>query len=103
MDPPLIAERLHHDGLGLPPRSGGSWPTGSAHLVRGWLNRPDDPDFFERAADVCGLYLDQPHNALVLSVDEKTAIAARSRSTPQAGCPWPDRAAEFVSVMGPPV
>ena len=51
-------------------------------LVRGWLNRPDDPDFFERAADVCGLYLDRPRNALVLSVDEKTAIAARSRTHP---------------------
>ncbi len=52
------------------------------HLVRGWLNRPDDPAFFARAADVCGLYLDRPHNALVLSVDEKTAIGARSRKYP---------------------
>jgi transposase len=52
------------------------------HLVRGWLNRPDDPAFFERAADVCGLYLDKPQGALVLSVDEKTAIAARSRTHP---------------------
>ena len=25
------------------------------HLVRGWLTRPDDPDFAERAVDVCGL------------------------------------------------
>ena len=46
------------------------------HLVRGWLTRPDDPDFAERAIDVCGLYLHRPgDNALVLSVDEKTAIA----------------------------
>jgi transposase len=52
------------------------------HLVRGWLNRPVDPAFFERAADVCGLYLDKPQGALVLSVDEKTAIAARSRTHP---------------------
>jgi transposase len=52
------------------------------HLVRGWLTRPDTPEFWERAVDVCGLYLDPPDNALVLSVDEKTAIAARSRKHP---------------------
>lgn len=52
------------------------------HLVRSWLTRPDDPEFFERAADVCGLYLSPPANALVLSVDEKTAVAARSRKHP---------------------
>lgn len=56
------------------------------HRVRGWLNRPDDPDFFERAADVCGLYLNAPEHALVLSVDEKTAIAARSRKHPTRPC-----------------
>jgi len=64
----------------------GSTATTPAHLVRGWLNRPDAPDFFERAAEVCGLYLDRPHNALVLSVDEKTAIAARSRKHPTRRC-----------------
>ena len=52
------------------------------HLVRSWLSRPDDPAFWERAADVCGLYLAKPTNALVLSVDEKTAIPARSRRHP---------------------
>ena len=52
------------------------------HLVRGWLNRKDSPEFWERAADVCGLYLNPPLGALVLSVDEKTAIAARSRKHP---------------------
>jgi transposase len=25
------------------------------HRVRGWITRPDDPGFWERAADVCGL------------------------------------------------
>ncbi len=49
------------------------------HQVRGWLTRKHDPQFWELVADVCGLYLSQPTNALVLSVDEKTAIAARSR------------------------
>ena len=52
------------------------------HQVRGWLTRKHDPDFWERAADVCGLYLAAPTNALVLSVDEKTAMAARSRKHP---------------------
>lgn len=52
------------------------------HRVRSWLHRPDDPEFWERAADVCGLYLSPPQNALVLSVDEKTAVGARSRKHP---------------------
>jgi transposase len=54
------------------------------HRVRGWITRPDDPAFWERAADVCGLYLAPPTNALVLSVDEKTGIGARSRTRPPA-------------------
>ena len=52
------------------------------HRVRGWITRSDDPTFWERAADVCGLYLVPPTNALVLSVDEKTGIGARSRTRP---------------------
>jgi transposase len=52
------------------------------HRVRGWITRPDDPGFWERAADICGLYLVPPTNALVLSVDEKTGISARSRTRP---------------------
>ena len=52
------------------------------HQVRSWLARPDDPTFWDRAADVCGLYLSRPTNALVLSIDEKTAIPARSRKHP---------------------
>lgn len=56
------------------------------HLVRGWLNRKDSPEFWDRAADVCGLYLSPPIGALVLSIDEKTAIAARSRQTRDPTC-----------------
>ena len=52
------------------------------HQVRGWLTRKEDPSFWERAADVCGLYLSPPTNAIVLSVDEKTAISARSPKHP---------------------
>lgn len=49
------------------------------HRVRGWLTRRDTPDFWERVADVCDLYRNPPQGAVVLSIDEKTAIAARSR------------------------
>jgi hypothetical protein len=50
--------------------------------VRSWITRPQDPGFWERAADICGLYLIPPTGALVLSVDEKTGIGARSRTRP---------------------
>ncbi|MET7695975.1 IS630 family transposase [Streptomyces sp. NPDC005483] len=52
------------------------------HKVRGWLTRRDTPDFWQRVAHVCALYLDPPEQAVVLSIDEKTAIAARSRPHP---------------------
>jgi transposase len=52
------------------------------HRVRSWITRPEDPWFWERAADICGLYLVPPTNALVLSVDEKTGMPARSRTRP---------------------
>ena len=59
--------------------------------VRGWLNRRDDPDFWTRVRDVCGLYLDPPQHAIVLSVDEKTGIQAKERvakdQPPQTGRP----------------
>ncbi|MEU3752974.1 hypothetical protein AB0H17_09465 [Streptomyces olivoreticuli] len=52
------------------------------HLVRGWLTRPADPEFFTRAADVCALYRTCPANAVVISVDEKTWITAPPANTP---------------------
>jgi hypothetical protein len=39
-----------------------------------------DPEFAERVPDVVGLYLDPPHNAMVLSVDEKTQIQVLNRT-----------------------
>ncbi len=60
--------------------------------VRGWLTRRDTPDFWQRAADVCNLYLSTPEGAVVLSVGEKTAIAARSRRHP-GQAPRPGRIA----------
>ncbi|MEU5157791.1 IS630 family transposase [Glycomyces sp. NPDC021274] len=52
------------------------------HRVRGWLTRPADPQFFSKAAEVCDLYRTCPPRSVVLSVDEKTAMAARSRKHP---------------------
>ncbi|MFC4503583.1 MULTISPECIES: IS630 family transposase [Streptomyces] len=68
--------------LGLPsrPYPGGLGP--QPHRVRGWLTRRDTPDFWDRVADVCDLYRNPPRGAVVLSIDEKTAIAARSRRHP---------------------
>ena len=39
-----------------------------------------DPDFATKAADIVGLYLEPPRNALVLCVDEKPAIQALERN-----------------------
>ena len=52
------------------------------HRVDGWLTRKDTPEFWERAADVCGIYLNPPENVVVLSIDEKTGIQAKSRKHP---------------------
>jgi transposase len=40
-----------------------------------------DPEFTAKAADIVGLYLNPPQNALVLSVDEKPSIQALERRT----------------------
>jgi len=40
-----------------------------------------DPEFAAKAADIIGLYLNPPENALVLSVDEKPSIQALERAT----------------------
>jgi transposase len=39
-----------------------------------------DPEFATKAADIIGLYLNPPENALVLSVDEKPSIQALERA-----------------------
>jgi transposase len=49
--------------------------------VESWMTS-HDPDFWEMAADVCGLYLNPPENAIVWSVDEKTSIQAKARINP---------------------
>lgn len=51
------------------------------HRLEGYL-ASNDPDFEVKAADVIGLYLKPPQNAVVFSVDEKTAIQALDRKDP---------------------
>jgi transposase len=46
--------------------------------MRSWCVSTD-PEFSAKAADVIGLYLDPPHNAIVISVDEKPSIQAIER------------------------
>jgi transposase len=53
------------------------------HRVRGWLTRPADPAFFTTATEVCDLYLHPPAGSMVVCIDEKTAIGARSRKHPE--------------------
>lgn len=51
------------------------------HRLERYLASPD-PDFETKAADVIGLYLDPPQHAVVIAVDEKTAIQALDRRDP---------------------
>jgi hypothetical protein len=51
------------------------------HRVRGYV-ASDDPEFEAKAAEVIGLYLHPPANAVVFCVDEKTAIQALDRLDP---------------------
>jgi transposase len=46
------------------------------HQVRSWLTSID-PEFETKQADVCGLYLDPPEGAIVVSIDEKTSVQAK--------------------------
>ena len=49
--------------------------------VQSWMTS-HDPDFWERAGDVCGLYLNPPENAVVWSVDEKSGMQATQPDQP---------------------
>lgn len=62
------------------------------HKVRGWLNRLDSQEFWQLAAAVCDLYLRPPADGVLLSVDEKTGIQAKSRKHPEHAA-GPGRAA----------
>jgi len=94
---PAIAEHLHRShGIGISASQVGRILADAdikVHRVRGWLNRPDDPQFFTRAAQICALYQHIPADTVLLSVDEKTGIQAKSRKhhTRRAGRGRPER------------
>jgi transposase len=55
------------------------------HRTQSWVMTDfDQPEFEARASEVCGLYLDPPAGALVLSIDEKTSIQAKGLARPDA-------------------
>jgi transposase len=92
-DPPEGATRWTMDALavemaahGVPISASQCWRICKAldlkpWQVESWMTS-HDPEFWEKAADVCGLYLNPPENAIVWSVDEKTSIQARARINP---------------------
>ena len=79
----LLAEELAGDGIS-PSQIGRILANLDLkpHRVRGWLTRRASPDFFVKAAAVCDLYLNPPPDSIVVCIDEKTAIGARSRKHP---------------------
>jgi transposase len=79
-----IARRLHEHGIGI--SASQVWRICRSLDLKPWQTESwmtsHDPDFWEKAADVCGLYLNPPENAIVWSVDEKSQIQAKSRVNP---------------------
>lgn len=63
------------------------------HLTDYWMMSDfSRPEFEERCAEICGLYVDPPANVLVVSIDEKTGIQAKAPTRPDVA-PAPDRPA----------
>jgi transposase len=80
-----LAEEMQRVGIGISASQIGRILAADdvrPHKVDGWLTRRDTPEFWEKAADICGLYLSPPENAVVLSIDEKTAVQAKERKHP---------------------
>lgn len=50
------------------------------HKTEYWCGKSPDPEFREKQANIVGLYLNPPANALVIAVDEKTQIQALERT-----------------------
>ena len=48
------------------------------HRLEQWVMSELGPDFDAQAAAVCGLYLNPPEGAIVVSIDEKTGIQAKA-------------------------
>jgi len=52
------------------------------HKTEYWCGKSPDPEFEAKQAQVIGLYINPPENALVISIDEKTQIQALGRTQP---------------------
>jgi len=77
-DAPMIAEQLHSSTAAV-------WRVLRKEGIclqrrRSWCVSTD-PGFAPKAADIIGLYLNPPSNALVLSIDEKPSIQELERKT----------------------
>jgi transposase len=79
-----LAERMHEHGCSI--SASQVWRICQALDLKPWQTESwmtsHDPDFWEKAADVCGLYLNDPEHAVVWSVDEKSQVQATSRVNP---------------------
>jgi transposase len=79
-----LAGRLNE--YGVPISASQVWRLCRALDLKPWRTESwmtsHDPEFWEKAADVCGLYLNPPLNAVVWSVDEKSGMQAKSRINP---------------------
>ena len=53
------------------------------HKIAYWCGKSPAPEFEAKQAQIIGLYMDPPDNALVLAVDEKSQIQALDRSQPE--------------------
>ena len=80
----LLAARMAEHGV--PISASQAWRICKALDLKPWQTESwmtsHDPDFWAKAGDVCGLYLNPPENAVVWSVDEKSQIQAKSRVNP---------------------
>ena len=79
-----LAQRMHEHDCAI--SASQVWRICQALDLKPWQTQSwmtsHDPDFWEKAADVCGLYLNPPDNVVVWSVDEKSGIQAKSRVNP---------------------
>jgi transposase len=77
----LIAARMSEEGVPISPSQ--VWRIFDGLDLKPWQTQSwmtsHDPGFWEKATDVCGLYLNPPENVVVWSVDEKSGMQAKSR------------------------
>ncbi|MBI2705190.1 MAG: IS630 family transposase [Actinobacteria bacterium] len=80
----LLAQAMAEHGVPISPSQ--AWRICAGLDLKPWQTESwmtsHDPDFWEKAGDVCGLYLNPPENAVVWSVDEKSGMQAKSRINP---------------------